>query len=127
MSRPTKLNAETQRLIIDALAKGATRKDASESAGVSYASFIGWMHEGEEAKGGTLFKFFKAVTKAEADLRAKLAGMIVYAAAQGDWKAAEAYLKRRDNANWGDKQAVEHSGAVRLIEVDIVDDGQDED
>ena len=107
MSRPTKLNAQTQAQIIKALSMGATRKDAALSAGVSYASFIGWMNEGETATKGQLFKFFNEVTQAEGDLRAKLAGTIIKAGAEGDWRASQAYLRMRDPDNWIEKTKLE--------------------
>ncbi len=102
MARPTKLTPEAQAQIIKALSAGATRIDASNSAGVHYTSFLGWLKRGSKAKKGEYFEFFNAVTAAESSVRVSLANALAVAG-KTDWRAAEAYLKRRDPANWGDK------------------------
>jgi hypothetical protein len=107
MSRPTKLNAQTQAQIIKALEMGATRKDAAESSGVDYRTFLNWYQWGEEKKRGKFFQFFQQVKQTESDLRAKLAGTIIKAGAEGDWRASQAYLRMRDPDNWIEKTKLE--------------------
>ena len=102
MPRPTKLTPETSKAIVDALAVGATYRDAAESAGVAYQTFLNWMQAGEAAKRGIYFEFFDQVRRAEAAARLNFTKVITKAAADGDWRAAEAFLKRRDRATWGD-------------------------
>jgi hypothetical protein len=102
MARPTKLTPETSQAILDALAIGATYKDAAEAAGVAYDTFNNWMQMGESAKSGQFFEFFQSVRQAQADARLKYLSTIAKAAKDGDWRAALEYLKRRDRANWGD-------------------------
>lgn len=102
MPRPTKLNPDTQKAIVDAIAIGATYADAAGAAGVDYMTFRNWMTQGEATKRGIYFEFFDAVRKAEATARLNYTRTIASAAAGGDWKAALEYLKRRDRANWGD-------------------------
>jgi hypothetical protein len=102
MARPSKLNSETQDAIIKALSIGATYKDAAEAAGVWYTTFLDWMKQGEEAKSGKFYEFYELVKRTEAQTRNNFVAVIARAANTGDWRAAEAYLKRRDRANWGD-------------------------
>lgn len=107
MARPDKLTPEAHKEIIDALAMGCTRKDAAESAGVEYRTFLNWLQTGEAAKSGKFLQFFHAVTKAEAKARKLYTGTIAKAAADGDWRAAETFLKRRDPENWGDRSKLD--------------------
>jgi hypothetical protein len=102
MARPTKLTPETQDAIIKALSIGATYKDAAEAAGVHYDTFNEWMKLGEEQKRGKFSEFSELVRRTEAQTRNNFVYTIATAANKGDWRAAEAYLKRRDRANWGD-------------------------
>lgn len=102
MARPTKLTPEAQAQIVKALSAGATRVDAANSAGISYISFLSWLKRGEKAKKGEFLEFLNAVTAAESDVRVSLANALAVAG-KTDWRAAEAYLKRRDPANWGDR------------------------
>ena len=110
MARPSKLTPETHAAIVDAILHGATYKDAAESAGVWYNTFNEWMKSGEEAKSGKFYEFNVAVRQAEAQCRLNMTRVIQSAAAKGDWKAAEAYLKKRDRANWGDNVDVTSGG-----------------
>lgn len=109
MARPTKFTPEVTETILNALKIGATYKDASEAAGVDYMTFRTWMERGEAGK-KPFNEFFEAVRKAEAQARLNYLTTIAQAAAKGDWKAAEAYLKRRDRANWGDTVDVTTGG-----------------
>lgn len=106
MARPTKLTPEAHEQIVRALTAGATRTDAAMSAGVHYESFLNWFQRGAQSKSGQFFEFFKAVTNAEATVRIALANSLAVAG-KTDWRAAEAYLKRRDRANWGDAQIID--------------------
>lgn len=109
MARPTKLNADTHKAIVDALTIGATYKDAAESAGVRYHTFLNWMERGSNAKSGKFFKFFNDAEQAMAIARLNYTRTFQKAAIAGDWRAAESFLKRRDPKNWGDKQAIDHT------------------
>ena len=110
MARPSKLTPETHAAIVDAILHGATYKDAAESAGVWYETFNNWIKLGEASKSGQYFQFFQDVRKAEAQCRLNMTRVIQSAVAKGDWKAAEAYLRRRDRANWGDNVDVTSNG-----------------
>ena len=105
MGRPSKLTPDSQAQIVKALRAGATRTDAAHSAGVDYTSFLNWMDAGQKAKSGKFFEFFHTVTVAESEVRISLANSIAIAG-KTDWRAAEAYLKRRDPLHWGDRVQV---------------------
>ena len=105
MGRPSKLNAETQKAIIDAIAVGATYETAAGAAGVDYTTFNNWMKWGLEKGHGIYFQFFNACERAKQAARLKFTKVITKAAADGDWRAALEYLKRHDAASWGDKNS----------------------
>ena len=117
MARPSKLTPETHAAIVDAILHGATYKDAAEAAGVWYTTFNEWMQRGEAAKAGQYYEFNHAVRKAEAQCRLNMTRVIQSAAAKGDWKAAEAYLRRRDRVNWGDNVDVTSGGEAITLKI----------
>lgn len=104
MARPTKLTQEVSDQICEALEIGATRTDAVLSSGVSYPTFLSWIERGRNAKrkNDIYLEFLKRVELSEAKARLKFTKTIYKAADEGDWRAAEAYLKRRDRTHWGD-------------------------
>ena len=55
--------------------------------------------------------------KAEAQCRLNMTRVIQSAAAKGDWKAAEAYLRRRDRVNWGDNVDVTSGGEAITLKI----------
>ena len=114
MARPTKLDPARQAAIVAALAIGATRKDAAEANGVAYTTFLTWVQRGEKASRGQFHEFHNAVARAEAEARLKFTQTIASAARDGDWRAAETFLKRRDRENWGDNVAVKHEGDLTI-------------
>ena len=116
MARPTKLTPETHEQIVRALTAGATRTDAAMSAGVLYDTFLNWMARGAKSKSGQFFQFFNAVVNAEATVRIALANSLAVAG-KTDWRAAEAYLKRRDRANWGDALQVSRMTDDELLRI----------
>ena len=117
MARPTKFIPEITDTILKALQIGATYKDAAEAAGVDYATFQAWMNKGQAQKRGEFFTFYEAVRKSEAQARLNYLTTIAQAASKGDWKAAEAYLKRRDRANWGDNVDVTSGGNALTVQI----------
>ena len=129
MARPSKFTSEVTETIIKALQIGATYKDAAEAAGVDYDTYNEWIKAGKAAKSGRFYEFSEAVRKAEAQARLNYLSTIAQAAAKGDWKAAEAFLKRRDRANWGDAVDVTTGGQALTIKIikesDDTDDNQD--
>lgn len=120
MARPSKLTPETKAAIIEAISLGATYHDAAEAAGVAYNTLNEWLKAGEAASSGKFHDLYDELRRAEAQCRNNFVAVIAKAAASGDWRAAEAYLKRRDRANWGD--AVETSGTVKVVLIDETED-----
>ena len=129
MARPSKFTPEVTETIIKALQIGATYKDAAEAAGVDYDTYNEWIKAGKAAKSGRFYEFSEAVRKSEAQARLNYLSTIAQAAAKGDWKAAEAFLKRRDRVNWGDVVDVTSGGQALTIKIikasDDTDDNQD--
>ena len=116
MARPSKFTPEVTETIIKALQIGATYKDAAEAAGVDYMTFRTWIERGQAGK-KPFNEFSEAVRKAEAQARLNYLTTIAQAASKGDWKAAEAYLKRRDRANWGDNVDVTSGGNALTVQI----------
>ena len=116
MARPTKFIPEITDTILKALQIGATYKDAAEAAGVDYMTFRTWIERGQAGK-KPFNEFSEAVRKAEAQARLNYLTTIAQAASKGDWKAAEAYLKRRDRANWGDNVDVTSGGNALTVQI----------
>lgn len=104
--RPTKYTPARREQICEMLRLGATRVAAHLSAGVGSSTFFTWLD--------TYPEFREAVTRAEAEAEAACAAVIVLAAKDGDWRAAEAWLKRRRKEEWSEKIQQEHSGQVTI-------------
>lgn len=125
LGRPTKLTPETKRRLLALLGTGCTRRDACLASGVPVRTFMCWLERGvkeREAGRSTLFTEFLAETEqAEAEARAKLTAVIVKAAADGDWRAALEYLKRRDREHWGDNVDVTSGGEKVAPRVELVE------
>ena len=110
MARPSKLTEENTIKIVDAILHGATYTDAAGAAGVDYDTFNNWMQMGAKSTSGRYFEFFHKIRQAEGECALNFTRVIQSAAARGDWKAAEAWLKRRRRAEWGDNVDVTSGG-----------------
>ena len=93
MARPTKYNEEKAAQIATLLRSGCTRKDAVGSIGIDYTTFLRWIEHNPS--------FANLVTSAEAFAAVKMT-TILTKAADGDWRAALEWLKRRKRDEWGD-------------------------
>ena len=119
MARPTKLTPAVHKEIVDAIAIGATYKNAVGAAGISYVTFLDWLERGRKIQDGETRKsksntkyleFLKSVEKAKHTAFLRYTSTIAKAANSGDWRAAESFLKRRDPENWGDKKDITSGG-----------------
>jgi hypothetical protein len=104
MGRPTAFTEEAGRAVLRALAVGCTQRTAAGCAGVDDTTVTRWRRRYPD--------FGAAAATAEATAERSMASVLFEAAMAGDWRAAEAWLKRRRPQEWGDKQQLEHSGAV---------------
>lgn len=109
MARPTKYTEDRAKLIIKLLGDGCTRRAAYGSAGIDAATFARWLERFAD--------FAESVTRAEAEAEALFTKTIFKAASayDADWRAAEAWLKRRRRDEWGDNLSLN-----RLSDADLI-------
>lgn len=106
MARRSKFTQETKEGLLTALRHGASYVGACASVGISFETFRLWREKGEKSANGTGRKskefeqFYYDVLKAEQASYTTARKVVLKAAIEGDWKAAEAYLKGRD-PEWG--------------------------
>jgi transposase len=101
VGRPSKLTAELQRRLCDALRAGNHLEVAARYAGISRPTLHRWLSEArEDGADPSLIELRAAVSKAEADAEVHAVGVVRKAIAQGDWRAALAYLERRHPQRW---------------------------
>lgn len=118
MARPTKYSDAIANAICDTLQVGGTRTAAVGIAGITYETFLNWIERNLD--------FRSAVTRAEAEAEMRYTEAIAKAAkgtedSPGDWRAAEAWLKRRRREDWGDAIKQEVSGdADKPLTVKVV-------
>lgn len=111
VGRPTKLNAETQKKVCDAILVGATYEAAAQYAGITYETFNEWMKAGRAAAAPNAFsEFSEAVDRANAEAQVFFAMNIKDAARGGDWRAAAWMLERRFPKDYGAVTKAELTG-----------------
>lgn len=118
MARPTKLDAQRQKKIVELIRAGNYQETAARAAGVSPSSFYAWMAIGEEAshktarlnaKDKACLEFSEAVKAAKAEAEARAVAIINKAAMDGTWQAAAWYLERTASERFGRSQRIEAS------------------
>ena len=120
--RPSKLTAESQKRITDAIRVGATYELAAQYGGVAYNTFNEWMKAGAAASSGKLREFYDAVKGAEGDAAIKWLAVIDKAALE-QWQAAAWKLERRYPREYG-RQIVQNEvsgpdgGELRVVVMD---------
>ena len=109
MARSTKFTQQTIDGLLDALRNGASYVGACASVGIVFETFRKWREKGEKIANGEIRKtksneafedFYYSVKEAEQASFTAARKVVLDAAKDGDWKAAEAYLKGRD-PEWG--------------------------
>jgi hypothetical protein len=124
MGRRTLLTAETQALIVEALAAGNYLETAAQYAGIAKSTLYNWLDRGRteierlnldadaepNAKEAKYVEFVDAVEKTRAQSEVRAVALIRKAAMEGTWQAAAWYLERSHPQKWGRMQKVEHSG-----------------
>lgn len=110
MGRPSKLNDELQKQIVDAIRAGAYVETAAAYAGVSKVTLYDWMKKGRRDEGKKYVDFLNAVEKALAASEIRDV-MTITKAADLHWQAAAWRLERKNPSRWGRRNHVELSGA----------------
>jgi transposase len=95
MVRPCKLTPDIQQKIGDGISLGLTYALAANSAGVTYQTFNQWMQRGKNSTSGAYFKFFKYITKCNADAAKALLERLNEAAHSGNCQICMWILERR--------------------------------
>jgi hypothetical protein len=111
--RPLKMTPAARQKIVSALKAGMTRSGAAGIAGVHVCQIGRWCE-----KDAT---FASECAIAEQEAEARMTGTIVKAAANGDWKAAESWLKRRRPEEWGDRLTLLKAAAETVKNADESD------
>lgn len=121
-----KFSADSQQLMLDLAAKGATNTILAAAVGVHVDTLQGWIKRGRDELAEvdpsaefdleTLSEWGQWVFKLEkgrAELAANLSGKVVEAAMSGapnTWQAAMTFLERRYPHEWGKRETRVHEG-----------------
>lgn len=103
--RRVRLTDEVHERIVAAVRNGCTYETAARCAGIAVSTFRGWMAKGSRDVDGPYAQFADAVQIAEAEAHEKMSTALM-AHAQGDYRAAVEFLKRRDPGGWGERKMV---------------------
>ena len=103
MGRQSKLNAERQARLCEALRAGNTRAAAADYAGIGERTLYRWIRRGEDEGNGEYWRLWQAVKKAEADAEVRNVA-IIQQAAKKTWQAAAWWLERRRPSRWALRQ-----------------------
>jgi hypothetical protein len=106
VGRPSKLTAEAQTRICEAVRAGNYLDVAAEYGGIGQATFHRWMSRGAKETKGAYRDFRTAVEKAERDAEVALVATWRRQAID-NWQAAAALLERRYSRRWGRRQTIE--------------------
>jgi transposase len=132
--RPSKLTDELQRTIVEALRAGNYRETTAAFAGIAVSTLYHWLERGEaeradeddariaaEAEGHEYVlpedrpfaEFSEACTRAEAEAEVHAVATLrkhMSQDAEGDWRAAVEYLRRRYTRRWSATERLEVEG-----------------
>ena len=133
MGRPTKLDEQTQRLILVGIRLGLTYSDAAQAAGIHRSTFHRWIAKGNKARRGKFCDFCDTLSRVNAEAQ-MVTAKVVHDAAKGgqpiketrtviradgsqeitvtekvsqpDWRAAALILERRFPESWGRRDSL---------------------
>lgn len=109
--RPTKLNDELCKDIIESIKEGIPPATAAELNGISKRTYERWMKRGKEAKRKTQYsEFCRKVMGAKAYASKKLLHKILDSK---DWKAQRYLLTLLDPETYNDSEKIELTGNVK--------------
>jgi hypothetical protein len=109
--QPTKLTAEVQDKIIEAIKMGNYQETAAAYAGIAQSTFYHWMERGRNEPDSIYSEFMEAVEKAKAQSEVRDVTLIEKAATDGSWQAAAWKLERKFPQKWGRVTRTEITGA----------------
>jgi len=147
VGRPTKYNAERAESIVRSIQAGATKRAAAKAAGLGERTLYDYLQIGQEALEDaeddmdrvdpdrlSYAQFARAVEVAEGQTEENVASTFLIAAMGGnDWRAAEAWLRRRAPLDWNPPEKVEHDAGdtlMQLLATGLViddDDGEEDE
>lgn len=117
--RPTKFTTTTKRRIYKALRLGATKRLASQFAGLSYETMRSWERRGEDDEGGPYSVFLASVKRCQAEACMKALEAINEASPK-HWQAAAWLLERRYPEEWGKNRTVSVESLCPPVVVELV-------
>jgi transposase len=123
MPRPRKLTIGLRERMATAVSAGSSYRAAAQAAGIGESTLHSWLARGRAEQDARRHNpaerayvlLLQAVEQASAGAEVRAAKMITEAAGT-DWRAALAFLERRDPENWGKRLAVEHTGTNESAE-----------
>lgn len=93
MSRPTKLNAQTIKILCESAKLGAKRSDCAERAGISTGTLYSWLSKGKRGD-PDFIDFYQQMQKAKAEGVSYNLALIQKEAQTGNWHCAAWLLER---------------------------------
>ena len=108
--RPSKLTADIQNKIIEAIRAGAYVETAAAYAGINKSTFYDWLKKGARGLDPAFVEFSNAIERALASSEMRDI-VTITKAADVHWQAAAWRLERKHPNRWGRRQHVELSGA----------------
>ena len=107
--RPSKLNEDTRRRLIEAVGAGNYMDAACTYAGIGVATFYTWMEKGRSSKSGEYRVLFDEIEKAQASAEVRMVAQWQQQV-PNDWRAAKEFLARRFPDKWSSLEKQEISG-----------------
>lgn len=104
MARPTKLDADRQAKVCEALALGVSWAAAAAHAGLSERCVMDWCERGRRGE-KPFAQFLQDATRARDAAEVRYAAVVAKAAKEGSESAARWWLERRRPETWGRKDA----------------------
>ena len=108
MGRPTKLTADVQSRVCEALSLGVSIEAAAAHAGIGTATHHEWCVRGRDGE-SPYAEYLDATTRARDSAEVRYAAVVARAAKDGHVGAAQWWLERRRHTQWGRRDVV---GAV---------------
>ena len=104
MARPTKLDADRQAKVCEALALGVSWAAAAAHAGLTERTVMDWCERGRRGE-KPFSQFLQDATRARDAAEVRYAAVVAKAAKEGNEAAARWWLERRRPETWGRKDA----------------------